>query len=69
MGVLIADTYTLSKINSHENAHISKIFSECFVYNTSCFIKQLLPHSLFKCQLYLGETNYRGFFKMYAQLA
>lgn len=46
MGVLIADTYTFSKINSYEIAHISKIFSECFVYNTSCLFYKTVTSSL-----------------------
>lgn len=37
MWVLTGNTYTsFPIINSHNNAHISKIFSEYFVHNTNC---------------------------------
>lgn len=63
MGILIADTHTFSK-KIHMKMHtFTKYFQNAlYITQVVCFIKQLLPHSLFKCQLYLGETNYRGFF-------
>lgn len=39
MELLIGDTYTSSKINSHGNAHIFKVFLEYFVHNASLFYK------------------------------